>query len=386
MSRVADLYWEAAACATPPASRIYFDTEALKNGNWPVFSNQFAFCLRLCSTMKMELYVPEPVLHERAEQWIRERVEELTALTDKAAATQTEIQALFDLVDENARNAIGPAVILRLPHPQQLRTCYTDVEKKALQTFNFNICPYGAMPLSEAFRLAVARDFTFEEKKPGVVGLQDCVILISVIEHLRANPTTAAFISHDAVFSRLSTLSGRWNVDLRHISGIDSLEQELDKAHEVAYNEVFGMWWGNESDRILESLNDNRSRIEEFLAVTIEPSEIEQRVAGTVISIGPPKIVDIRIVRPELKGESNEPIRFSSDLIVTYRLTIDRLAVGFGLSDALAAYQPPEGQSPTPPPRMERIEDIASRRTVELSAELTPEYTELRLLSAKIRQ
>jgi hypothetical protein len=79
MSRDSDLWTQAAAKATAPFQRIYLDTEVLRHADWPFVSKQLRFCLDIARGMGLEVYIPEPVRHERAEQWLRGALKERSA-------------------------------------------------------------------------------------------------------------------------------------------------------------------------------------------------------------------------------------------------------------------------------------------------------------------
>jgi hypothetical protein len=97
--------------------------------------------------------VPEPALHERSEQWMRETLAALSETTTKAKGAQ------------KALKSVGLELSLQSPTEDLLRSKYADAEQNALKRDRLQQIPYPSRPLDEIFRMAVAREFTFEEKK-----------------------------------------------------------------------------------------------------------------------------------------------------------------------------------------------------------------------------
>jgi hypothetical protein len=364
MSRATDLYWQAASKAAPSVSRLYFDTEPLRCGNWPFLSEQLHFSLRLAMAMRVELYIPEPVLHERTEQWIREALEELSAASAKAVAAHKTVRR------------IGLASEFKGPSEGDLRTRYAKAEEIVLAKFGMLDTPYPSLPLEEVFRMAVARNFTFEDKKVGVVGLQDCVILLSVFDHLRSNPAPSAFVSSDGVFSRIQSLSPG-GVDLRLIPGVTALQKFLEDAHDLAFGTEIKRWWTEETERIMAVLTMNRERVQEFLDKTIDRSETDRLFDGKVVALERPEIESFGSMRPGLEGAQDEPIRFSCDVKVSYTAVVEQRP--FSLSLALLGRPEPPREQPEPVQTTQR-----RNVTVELAAQVTPDYSVLTLESARI--
>ena len=57
-----------------------------------------------------------------------------------------------------------------------------------MRTFGGQQIACAEGPLDEIFRMAVARDSLFEQKGDHVVGLQDCVIALSILDRLGNGP------------------------------------------------------------------------------------------------------------------------------------------------------------------------------------------------------
>src|SRR5207249_11299900 len=105
--------------------------------------------LRLATAMQTELYIPEPVLHERGEQWARKTLVEIESAGNKAITVQKAISSF-----------VSTPVLFQAPSEKELRSGYSSVEQRALQELGLKTCPSGSLSLDEAFKFAVARDFT----------------------------------------------------------------------------------------------------------------------------------------------------------------------------------------------------------------------------------
>jgi hypothetical protein len=371
-SRAGDLFERAAASSTPPFRRLYFDTEVLRSGRWPTMNEQFRFCLRLAQMMRIELCVPAPALHERAEQWVREAMSALEAATAKAKSAQDALQP-FDA-----------AVTFQGPDEAEIRRRYEDASRAALNDFQIRVTKYPALPLDEVFRTAVARGGTFEEIKSGkggVVGFQDHVILHSAFDDLREQPVPAAFVSRDGVFSRIPALAAQ-GVDLRYIPGISDLETILDSFLRAPFSAEFERWWDEVSKRVTEVLTARRDEVQAFLTHTLGTREVEKLFGGKVLATLPPNIKQFGMIRPELKGHPDGPIHFSCDVSVSYKATVENLysslqSLLVGLSTSTLPFF---GESSSPV-QTEQARTV----TVELIAQVSTDYQSLTLHSAHIR-
>jgi hypothetical protein len=375
-SRSRELFERAASKATPPFKRVYLDTQPLRKVNWPNASKQLDICMYLARLMGIEIYIPEPVRFERKEQWIRETLSKVQAASTSVQSLRRTLKSLDETL----------SVQFQVPTEGEMRTVYETTEQAALDKFNIRFSPYGTLRLDEVFRMAVARDFTFEQKGDGVVGLQDCAILISVLDHLSANPTQAAFVSGDGVFERLPTLSVNYKVDLSLVPSIDALEKTLDDAHGKAFSAEFGEWWANETKSIRETVTAHFSQIAVFLETTIEPAQIDGLFAGKILSRSSPTVEHVTLVRPDVTGEDRESIPFSCDLVVAYSAVVERASLPTLdlLTNLIAWGGRHESATSSMQPRLQQIKETRTV-TVELEGKVSPDYANITLIAARIK-
>jgi len=371
MSTARDLYWQAVGKVTPPVTRLYFDTEALRYGNWPFTSKQFAFVLEVAHAMGVELFIPEPALYERAEQWMKEARSRLDTARAKVKDALGFVQPL------------GAAIPFEAPGEAALRTSYASASQRALNRFKVKSAPYGSRPIAEVFQWAVQRAFTFQDTQRGVVGLQDCVILLSVLDHLRTSPATAAFVSSDGVFDRIPKLTPA-GVSLRHIPGLLKLQEVLEEAHDPVFTAEIEKWWEEEGRRIEQVLTNEQNQVLSFLEQTVDPGEIERLFGGSVISsvisVGLPRIQRFSQIRPDPKNAASDPLSFSCDVNVSYTATVE---LRLGIWSAFLPTSPPGGSLPGEPASRQVVENRSV--TIELGASVALDYTHLTLQTARIR-
>jgi len=266
-------------------------------------------------------------------------------------------------------------VVFQAPAQVTLRAEYDRAEQSSLRKLCIQRVPYATKALDEVFRMAVSRGFTFQETKAGVVGLQDCVILLSVFDHLRTNPTSAAFVSHDAIFSRIPSLTADFGVNLRLISGLTDLEEVFDAAQSAALDLEFKGWWAGEVERIMNVLEASRNLIEAFLGKTVDSAEIEKLFSGHVVTLEPPTVGRIGHIRPELQGAANGPICFSCDVSVSWGARVEQPLYSLASLIGLQSFPGP----------FTAAEITQSRTaTVELAAQVGADDAKLELRTARI--
>ena len=117
--KIDEIYKRAAVAMRPPVHRLYFDTQAVRSGGWPIAGAQLERCLTLAWAMGIEPCMPAPALHERMEQWVRETLSALDTAGAKAKAARDALQ-LFGL---------EASVVFRGPEEAELRRSYEEASR-----------------------------------------------------------------------------------------------------------------------------------------------------------------------------------------------------------------------------------------------------------------
>jgi hypothetical protein len=105
--------------------------------------------LEIASVLGIERFFPIPVLHERAEHWLREARDMFSQAESKVAVAQKHIRAAAKLV-------------FKTPSEGELRAYYETQQETALTAFGGRLAACAQRPLDEIFRMAVSREFTSE--------------------------------------------------------------------------------------------------------------------------------------------------------------------------------------------------------------------------------
>jgi len=308
MSRYGDLYQSAVLKAAPPFRRLYFDTDPLTSGSWPTVSGLLKHCFYLALVMKVELCVPEPALHERQEQWVREALQSVEKVRASTNAAREKLGPLVPML-----NMAGPS-------EEDIRRHYHAVEAEAIMEYKIRRTPCDTSSLEEVFQKAVARDFTFEQVGKNVVGFQDCVILLSAVQDLRTSPLPAAFVSADHIFRKIPDITPP-EVGLLHIAGIEALRSAFDEAIESVLPGEVRNWLDGVERGVKQALEANREMVQSFLQRNVNALDVERLFEGKVLALGPPVIERFEMVRPDI--EQGEPLQFTCDVSVSYTATIE---------------------------------------------------------------
>jgi hypothetical protein len=106
----------------------------------------------------------------------------------------------------------------------------------------------------------------------------------------------------------------------------------------------------------------------------IDPASSERNITGTVISMGSPRLEGFGVIRPDHKGEATDPLGFSSDLRMTYEVIVERTSLigGLGTLQSLMSGGPFRSKEKT-------------TAIVELIAQVSPDYSQLKLDTVKLR-
>jgi hypothetical protein len=233
--------------------------------------------------------------------------------------------------------------------------------------------------MEEAFRMAVRGEFTFERKPAGVVGLQDGIILASVLDHVGLSPMPSAFVSKDAVFERLPKII-TIGTTLEWIQGLDALENVLKQALALSFDNVFDTWWDEETERDRNAIRAQFPAIAQYLEQSIDPEQMEKLFGSRVVSASPPSVVDVDFIRPDFKREESDPHAVSCVLRVTFFAVVERPSNTSSLARTLGLTLPP-----SPGDTLVQVSESRDAN-VDFACELSPDYTTLAPKTASLKQ
>jgi hypothetical protein len=169
---------------------IYLDTQVLVQADWPTESVELRTFLYLARMLSVAVVIPEPVEMERERQCI--------AALEKHSKTLTDARLRF----RRWRIPIELPLLDTL-NESLFTNHYRSTANDLKHRWDISTAPITKTSLDEIFRMAIARGGAFEESGKGVVGFQDTVVILAVVEHLRSlNSHVGGFVSQDGVFER----------------------------------------------------------------------------------------------------------------------------------------------------------------------------------------
>lgn len=202
--------------------RIYFDTNVLITGGWPVPNALLIPILDIARDLNVGLFVPEPTRLETEMVWLRAVY---SLRKDDASKTRTQ-------------GVVGPE-LLSTPW-DQIRQGYRDAETRLMADRSINQGVPVSFPsqlLPEVFKDGVDLDPPYEGRKEH--GFRDTVIYLAVVEHLRKTPAVGVLVSDDKFFPAVGDKRERiWReargVNLRIIhspqsQSLEALNRDLEE-------------------------------------------------------------------------------------------------------------------------------------------------------------
>ena len=237
----------------PDFHRIYFDTNVLLRGQgWPVPSILLNNLLKMAALCGIDRFVPEPVLKEAEEHWLRDLAEGAVKLSN----------AKRDL-DRYAR-PIHCEITLMHSSIDSLLTEYRERVSKAVKEYGIVRTPFAKRTVEEVFGLATKYVLPFGPKGEGK-GFQDAVILLSVLDHLQSSSgVNAIFVTADEDFTGIDFASLAPGFDSRRIRVI-SLEASFEFLSERYYQESVVKPYELEKKNALAAAEAETAQITEFV-------------------------------------------------------------------------------------------------------------------------
>ena len=177
----------------PDFQGIYLDTNVLLRGQgWPSPSIQLNNLLRLAGLCKIDRFLPEPVLKEAEEHWLRGVKEGISTLS----GAKKELQRLANPMECEIKLDHLPVETLLERYRKQVDT--------AIQKYQIARTPFTSRTVEEVFGFATKYLLPFTAKGEGK-GFQDAAILLSILDHLNLSSTSnAIFITGDGDFGGLN--------------------------------------------------------------------------------------------------------------------------------------------------------------------------------------
>lgn len=324
--------------------RIYFDSNILRG--WPNCSNEIWSILSVANWLKAELYVPKVVEDELEAQFIRGVHEALNQL-------DTSINQYRKL----CRNIIQTDINGTSPTDENLETAFRSRSEEIKKHYAITTVPLTKLPLEVILDMAIHRYAPFEQiqidkNKHAVTGLQDALILYSIIEHLPKTDDRFILLSADNIFG---------HQDVKDLLKKTGVTLERVKSASILWKDLFDhVWkdirepWVREQEDIEADLNVQAETLTGKIAELIRTSGIDQDLWLRARVRKELNITEFRFIKTDLPDSDHLPPRAvysrpeGSKVPISARATAEMKAL-VERSEWGSIFGPQtEGQSPIP--------------------------------------
>src|SRR5207302_8932981 len=170
----------------PDFKGIYLDTNVLLRGQrWPIPSIVLNNLLKLSALCGISRYLPEPVITEAEEHWLRGVKDGITGL----GTAQKSFHRFI--------NPLECKTTVEHPSAEILLDEYKQKVDVAINDYGIERVPYTTSTIEEVFGSATKYLLPFAPKAEGR-GFQDAVILLSILDHLGPSSSgTGLFVTED---------------------------------------------------------------------------------------------------------------------------------------------------------------------------------------------
>jgi len=246
----------------------------------------------------LELFWPEAVEIELEAQFFRNLELEKNA----GLAAQKRIAKLLGTVGSQPTSSLNVDIAAS-------SSAYASRTQQMKAYLLIQSVPTVGPALSDLVKQAAYRIPPFEEitrgKGTAVIGFQDAVILSSVLGHLAANPTTAAFVSEDSIFShaRVKAHVEELGLDLRFYQHLRVLGDELWELVAPAIRRG----WENDFARAREAVDANLATLEPELLRSLDLGDIGRGESAKVLEVRSARIKKVAAVQTDLPETKSLP-------------------------------------------------------------------------------
>jgi hypothetical protein len=168
---------------------LIFDSEPLIASNWPGDSQTLKEIAWMAHELGVVLFVPEPVLRELEQHFLRQ----YDRLKGEIASKAEKIRRGYEYIDANA-------FVVGMPDERGVRNSYRTAVSVTTDRLAIRNIPVTTYTLDEIYGWCLKRVPPFKDVNSGVIGFQDTVIFLSVVEFLAAGGGRGAFISKDDIY------------------------------------------------------------------------------------------------------------------------------------------------------------------------------------------
>lgn len=269
---------------------VYLDTNVLLRGQgWPVPSILLNNLFRLAALCGVQNCIPEPVIKEAEEHWLRQMNDSITKLTN---------------AKREMNKSSGPVQCeIKLDHPTigELMEEYRKQVGNAVKEYDIIRTPFTRRETAEIFGFATRYIQPFAHKSEGR-GFQDAVILLSILDHLGWSADAAGlFVTSDEDFAGVTFEPFTPGFDPARLKVL-GLEDAVDYLSKRYYQEAVVKPYKVETENALAAAEELSSEILEFVKSHLSADMMKPSLSGTVtklLSVQSALVISVETPVPE---------------------------------------------------------------------------------------
>jgi hypothetical protein len=320
---------------------LYFDTDVLIANNWPAPSLALENLLLLAVWARVACFVPEPVLQQAEEHWLR-------GALDRGSRLRSAAQEFVRITRQ-----VGGCAKAEHEDAEVLRIRFREAVQDSTKRFGISITPFTTRPTTELFDLAVRYVLPFEQgtknNRGEGKGFQDAVILESILEHVNSHGLSGAFVTNDKIF---------FDVQLEKFipafAGVELQILSWEKASEMLFsnywNEHIKGPWEEETQNAMQAVKAIEPELREFIKSNMTDDLLKQGATKEAVRLLDVQSVDVFLVATPIPDLNNpdRSIRLAISVYATCRILTNGDA-SYRMMAALLAGRPYESD-PGPGP------------------------------------
>jgi hypothetical protein len=257
----------------PDFHAIFIDTNILNAEGWPDLSIALANVFKIAKWWRIGIFLPDPVLKEAQEHWLRQVKDKMSAI----AAAKRELQRIA-----------SPAkcdVQLELPPIEALIKEYEEKQDSAIKEYGIIRSPFTARTAEELFGFATIYVLPFTHKGEGK-GFQDAVILLSILDYLNPSPSARAIlITKDGDFKDPVFADFIPGFDKNRLRIERDLKPVSDSMWEPYINEAVLKPYGDEVINALTAVRGLQPELIEFVNKRLTKDMLKAGLGETILKV-----------------------------------------------------------------------------------------------------
>jgi len=308
---------------------IYLDTNVLKAEGWPVPSILLNNLLRYSAWWRIERFLPEPVLTEAEDHWLRGVKDGVSGLS----AASRELQRIARPMKCEVNSDNTPV--------EKLLEEYRDKVGVVIKEYEITRTPLTPRTLEQIFAFATKYVPRFASKGKGK-GFQDMVILCSILDHLNSHPyTRAVFVTADEGFKEARFGDLAPGLDPNRLRIVAKLETVFDSLWRPYFDETVIKPYRQEVENALSAAKALIPEITQFVRSHLTEDMLRPGLFDTVLkilSVDAVSVVSVDSPIPK-EGALNRTTDIGIKVRAECRVLIKRI-VWFGIEEGGTALLP----------------------------------------------